>query len=310
MMKTKFNNPLSNQTNWGIKKNRWQSILRPTLAHYALAMLCVAGLLGMANTVYADSNKLGNPQIVPPQSEFRGLTYGEWSTKWHKWANSLPLTHHPFADNADCSTGQKGNVWFIGGAAIRPDGNTTPFPPEGRDCTIKPGTALLLGLVAFSDDNEACSITTPSVVQRTNLSEAELRTRASDSLNNAYGGFRKIIIDGVEVKGLPAACDPAYPASCLSPYRVQSPVFDYTIPALDNTLTVFQGACYNDPNNNGQPYKVTGVVADGFFTMIKPLKVGKHTIQFGRLGATGSPTRLYNITVSEHKHKLPKKGFD
>jgi hypothetical protein len=275
--------------------------------HATLALsLLVISALGITNTVYADSNNLGNPGVAPPQAEYRDLSYAEWSAEWHKWANSLPLTDHPLADTADCETGQSGKVWFIGGAAI----GGTPFPPDGRDCTIKPGTALFLGLLAVSGDNETCSTTTPPVVLRTNLSEAELRSRANAELVDAYGGFRKIIIDGVEVKGLPTACDPANPASCLSPYRVQSPVFDYTIPALDNTLTVFQGSCFNDPNNNGQPYTVTGAVADGFFTMIKPLKVGKHTLQFGRLGPTGTPTRLYNITVSERKPAHGKKGFN
>jgi hypothetical protein len=271
----------------------------------ALTLAGVIAALGVVNKANADNlSNLGNPQIVPPQAEFQGLTYGEWAAEWLIWANSLPLMKHPLTDTADCSAGQKGNVWFIDGTI------GTPFPSEGRDCTIKPGTALFLNLNASSWDNEACSSDTVPVVQRTNFSEAELRAKANNDLINGYG-FRKIIIDGVEVKGLPAACDPANPASCQSPYRAQTPVFDYTIPALDNTLIFFDGPCYNDPNNNGQPYKVTGAVADGYFAMIKPLKVGKHVLQFGRLDATtGKPNRLYNVTVSPHKHVPGKKGFN
>ena len=273
----------------------------------ALTLVGVIASLGVVNRANADDpSNLGNPQIVPPQAEFQGLTYGESANEWLIWANSLPLTHNPLADTADCSVGQTGNVWFIGGVAF----GGSPFPAEGRDCTIKPGIFLLLALNLQEWDNEACSIDPVPVVRRTNFTEAELRSNANNDLINGYG-FRKIIIDGVEVKGLPAACDPANPASCQSPYRVQSPVFDYTVPALNNTLILFDGACYNDPNNNGQPYKVTGAVADGFITMIKPLKVGKHILQFGKLDpTTGKPNRLYNITVSPDKREHGKKGFN
>jgi hypothetical protein len=99
---------------------------------------------------------------------------------------------------------------------------------------------------------------------------------------------------------------------------VKTPVFDYTSPALDNILKPVNGSCYIDPNHNGQPYTATGAVAEGVHVMIKPLPVGKHTIQFGPLDSvTGLPRHRYNITVTEHgheherdhEHEHGKKGF-
>jgi hypothetical protein len=249
----------------------------------------------------ADPSDFGNPNIVPPQAEFRDLTYSEWLVEWLKWANSLPLNHHPLTDTADCSTGQTGNVWFIDGTI------GTAFPPEGRDCTISPGTALFINLNASSWDNEACSSDPVPVIKKTNFSEAQLRALASHDLVEGYG-FRKVIIDGVEVHGLPAlgVCDLANPALCQSPFRVQTPVFDYTVPAFHNTLIFFDGDCYDDPNNNGQPYTVNGAVADGVGVMIKPLKKGKHVLQFGKLNSAGIPNRLYRINVTEQENKKEK----
>jgi hypothetical protein len=268
----------------------------------ALALLTITAMPAIA-----DNDNAENSYIVPPHEKYRGLSYSQWSAEWFKWANSLPLAHHPLNDTADCSAGQTDDVWFIDG----PFAN--PYPAEGRDCTIPRETALFMALKASSYDNEGCSKDN-TVIQKTNFTTTELRSLAQDELINGYG-FRKIIIDGVEVKGLPAACDPATPNTCQSPFRVQTPVFDYIIPALDNTLIFFDGACYNNPNH-GKPYKVTGAAGDGYFVMIKPLPVGKHTIRFGKLDPTGTPTRLYNITVTEHErdheheHEHGKKGFN
>jgi hypothetical protein len=245
---------------------------------------------------------------VSPDDNYRGLSYSQWSAEWFKWVYSLPNAHHPLSDTADCSAGQTDDVWFIDGV----NGNA-PFPVDGRDCSIPHGTALFLLLKGSSWDNEACSTDPVPVIKKTTFTEAELRALAQDELLGNYG-FRKIIIDGVEVKGLPAACDAANPNTCQSIYRVPAPVFNYTVPAFDNGLIPIDGVCYNNPNH-GQPYTVTGAVGDGYYVMIKPLSVGKHTIRFGRLDSTGTPTRLYNITVTEHgrdherEHEHGKKGF-
>ena len=238
-----------------------------------------------------------NPDILPPNTIYRGFSYSQWSAEWFKWAYSLPLTHHPFNNNAPCSAGQTGNVWFIGGPL------TNGFPTQGRDCTIPPGTALFLTVAAQSWDNENCSGGSLDIIQKTTYSDDQLRVLAQRDLLSRYNGPIKIIIDEVEVKGLPIACDPTNLESCDSVYRVQSPVFDYTVPgSSDNILKLFDGACYDD-SNRGHPYKVTGAVGDGYYVMIKPLAIGNHTIRFGKPNSQGNPVILYNITVSDKDMK-------
>jgi hypothetical protein len=277
----------------------------------ALVSIALLALMANATTAIADNDKEGDRYIVSPDDNYRGLSYSEWAAEWFRWAYSLPTAHHPLSDTADCSAGQTDDVWFIDG----PNPGVT-FPVDGRDCSIPQGTALFLLLKGSSWDNEACSTDPIPVIKKTNLTESELRALAQDELLNGYG-LRKIVIDGVEVKGLPAACDAANPASCQSPFRVKTPVFTYTIPSLDSLLITFDGICYNNPNH-GRPYTVTGAVGEGFYVMVKPLPVGKHTIRFGKLDSTGTPTRLYNITVTEHgrdheherDHEHGKKGFN
>ena len=226
---------------------------------------------------------LGNPDIAPPQALYRGRTYGEWSAAWFQWAYSMPSTAHPLYDTAPCGAGQTGNVWFLDAT------HGTPFPTQGRDCTIPAGTALFLNIAASYVDNEGCS-KTGDTIQRTALAESELALTASNNLTG-FLGTRGVAIDGVNVMGLPV-CDPSNPVSCESPYRVPSPVFNMTVPAANNLLIQDDGPCYS---TLATPYTDIGAVADGLYVMIKPLRVGQHTIRFGRVDQ-GLP-RLYNITV-------------
>src|SRR4051794_27081119 len=75
-------------------------------------------------TVSASANS-GNPPIVPVQWNPYGLSYGDWSAQFWRWEFSLPVNGHPLAgNNGDCSAGQSGPVWFLGGTFT-----TTPGPP-------------------------------------------------------------------------------------------------------------------------------------------------------------------------------------
>ncbi len=267
----------------------------------ALAVLAVAVAPALADP--SKGGNLGNPGIAPPQSHFRGLTYSEWSAEWFQWVFSLPSTHHPLLDTAECSAGQTDKVWFIDGT------HGSPFPSGGRHCTIPAGTALFLALAARNQDNEGCSSVDDTRIERTSSTEPELRAFAHDALDS-FLGSRRIVIDGVDVHGLPK-CDPDHPTTCNSPYRVQSPVFDYTVPAFDNLLILDDGNCYKNPMGTGAPYTAHGAVADGVFVMIKPLEVGEHTVQFGLPDpTTGEPNRLYNITVTRARHDDDGGGDD
>src|SRR5262245_3779309 len=86
-------------THW----HRWNSGITAVAALVMLVVVVVPVLAGSR-----DVGNLGNPSVSPPQSNFRGLSYGEWSARFFQWAYSLPVTHHPLFDTADCSTGQTG----------------------------------------------------------------------------------------------------------------------------------------------------------------------------------------------------------
>jgi hypothetical protein len=266
--------------------------VRATFAVLALLVVAVSPARAGGGGV----TDLGNPGIAPPQSPFLGLTYSEWAAGWFQWAYSMPSTRHPLFDNADCSEGQTSDVWFIDGRL-----GGVGFPPAGRDCIIPPGTALFLALAATYADNEGCD-PTGTRIQRTSLDESHLRGIATRNLNG-FLGTRGIVVDGVTVQGL-LVSDPTTGQLITdpnTPYRVQSPVYDYVVPAFDNILIFDDGPCYQNPPAADLPgLTVHGAVADGVFVMIKPLPVGHHTIKFGPLDpATGEPTRLYNITVNK-----------
>ncbi len=236
------------------------------------------GLLGLSTLT---AGVRPTPPILPPNSTPYGKTYGQWSEAWFQWCFSLPVTHHPIFDTATVSTGQSGPVWFIGG-------NFTGTPIT-RNVTIPSGTALFFPILNFWADNTDCA---NGEMISDNNSEAFLRTLAANNMNQASD--LSCTVDGVAVQGL---ADPLN-----TPYRVQSPTpegFSYALPATDNLLSYLGLTCWS--SNGGTPILVSAAtyhpVADGFYILVAPLPVGKHTIH--ARGALGGFVEdfIYNITV-------------
>ena len=107
-----------------------------------------------------------------------------------------------------------------------------------------------------------CSLTTFTVHQLRSFARANL-----DSFIDSRGMAE---IDGVTIQNL-SGLEP--------PYRVQSSVFSYTVPALNNLLILINGPCYNNPP--AAALAVPEAVADGVYLMIQPLPIGQHTLRFG-----------------------------
>lgn len=143
-----------------------------------------------------------NPGVLPPNSHPYGATYGEWSARWWQWAFSLPMDHHPLLDTADCSAGQTGKVWFLGGSFAQ--------ATVVRTCTIPTGTALFFPVV----NTEA------SFLEGNGTTEQELRAVAAATMDTATNLSAQI--DGRTIQALPD-------------YRVQSPLFTIG-PLPDNNL--------------------------------------------------------------------------
>lgn len=173
-----------------------RSLLAVVAAVFAVALLPATSLSGNPN-----------PGVLPPQSEAFGMTYAEWSAKWWQWAVSMPLDHNPLADTADCSAGQIGTVWFLGGYF-------SPFPPPlgPRECNVPAGKALF-----FPIANSDCStLEAPPFFGATPEARLACVREIVDTLIDLSAE-----IDGVPVEDLTI-------------YRATSPDFHFVAP--DNNL--------------------------------------------------------------------------
>jgi len=190
-----------------------------------------------------------NPGVLPPESPQYGKTYGQWAAAWWQWAFSLPASEHPLFDTADCSTGQKGKVWFLGGKFCR-TGDTSCSGTAVRTCTVPPGKALFFPIV-----NTECS-----AAEGNGTTEQDFRTCA----NTIIDGARKISaeLDGQSLKQL----------SVNQRYRSDSPLFIWTLASRDNVL-----AATGEPIADGTS---SPAVADGVHLMLAPLPPGPHSLHF------------------------------
>lgn len=195
-------------------------------------------------------------------SSLYGKTYAQWSAAWWQWNFSLPTTNSPIQDTAPISTGQSGPVWFLGGTyGLSGDQTRT------RSGSVPEGTALFVAILEAWADNANCPAD--------NYTTAQLRSLAASAQDPAFA--MSCAIDGqntVDLNGAPTA------------YRVQSPVFNYTVPGVHNYLyDLFGATCYLNPD--GTPFAITGAVADGVYLMVAPLAPGAHTIHFSGSYPTG-----------------------
>lgn len=178
------------------------------------------------------------------------LAYQQWSADWYQWAFSLPIDHSPLFDIADCSTGQAGSVWFLGGSA---DGL-----PKTRSCTMPSGTALFFPLI-----NVECSD-----LELNGTTDRELRSCAQVGGNLILTDPTKLnaTLDGVPIVNL-------------SQYRVESPLFNFGPLPANNFIAYFctvQGEGCPPP-----PAGAKGIsVSDGVYLMLLPLSPGVHTLHF------------------------------
>ena len=186
---------------------------------------------------YAQST---TPGVFPPGSRPYGLTYGEWSTKWWQWAESIPKENNPAGDETGekCSQSQNGPVWFLagtrGGSAV-------------RDCTIPAGKGMLIPII-----NGECSFAEFPKMK----SESELRACAKADQDKVKS--IEATIDGVNLKDL-------------QKYRAKSPLFKIILP--QNNVLGLKTAdyascrrwllCYSQPLSSGKhSAHFSGVLGD------------------------------------------------
>lgn len=123
-----------------------------------LVLVVIAGLFAFVQSSAADEPVLerqhGKPvltpwvrgkgiRVLPPTRRWYGRTYEEWAAEWWQWAAELPADeNHPFlADGeVDCSLGQQGHVWFLGGTYAESG-------EADRQCAIPAHKALFFPIV-------------------------------------------------------------------------------------------------------------------------------------------------------------------
>ncbi len=233
----------------------------------ALATLAVA-VCGFQAGLAADA------KVAPVNSKPHGASYAEWSAAHWQWLFSLPIDAHPLADTADCSAGQTGNVWFIGGSFFSTEIVPGVFLADvERTCTIPSGTALFFPLVSIEASN----------VEGNGETEEELRD------------FATFLTDFTDTSSLVLEIN-GQPVSDLESLRAESPLFTFGPLPANNVL---EASGYDAPEGT------TGLsVSDGYWAMLKPLPVGTHTLHFGGavdLTSIGGPIFIqdieYTITV-------------
>lgn len=215
----------------------------------ALACLTVAGPCMAGRGFYPPS------AVFPRDAVVYGKTYGEWSSAWYQWVSTQPASKNPLFDTADCSAGQSGPVWFLGGRYCSTLDPSCPDKPATRECTVPAGKALYFPVVNFQcADAEAklgyCGDAGPIVT--------EMRAFIADGIDQTTN--LRVEVDGRAVLG-----------DLKRDFRVQSPFFTSFLPE-DN----FLAAIGETGVGAGQVWGVD----DGIYVMLKPLTRGKHTIRF------------------------------
>jgi hypothetical protein len=222
---------------------------------YLAAATLVLFLAGNAAMAARDPNN----GIAKPQASYQGQSYGEWAVEW--WTNmySMPVVNgqHPL---------------LSGGAIITERGAFLATAPGGVatiDVTIPHSTPIFIPIV-----NAECSTIEPDPFHGD--TEPELRACANGHIDNTSS--LSATIDSVQV-------------SDVQSYRVQSPLFEFTLP--EENVLEFQGI--------EAPAGTTAQAVDaGVYLLIKPLSRNTtHTIRvrgtFNEFGTTIDTT--FRITV-------------
>lgn len=193
-----------------------------------------------------------------------GMTYGEWQAAYLQYFFSIPASTNPVNDTtgADCNVSQSSSpVFYLN--------STWAGTSVTRTCTV-PSKPLLITAAWW----ECSSVEQPPSY---GANPQDMRTCAAAAANGIGVNTLKLIVDGKDI------------SKELQSLRVQSPYYDFTMPATDNILGL-------DGVTSGSS------VSDGYLLMLRPLSPGNHVIHFKGAyvsgpGCCGSFGVTYNLTV-------------
>jgi hypothetical protein len=231
-----------------MKKDRWSRFSHwAVLLGFIAIFLVLASVLGVPNG--RSENPNAGPNVVPSDMVVYGRTYSEWSAAWEQWADSIPVDNHPLFDNGDCSVGQSGPVWFLGGKFCANNGTNCGTNNVVRSCKVPHGKALYVA-VFNSEDSTLEDPARPQI--------ADLRAFAAGNMEGTAN--LSMTVDGAPIPNLKDR------------FRIQSPAFVFTLPDKDFLTAVGEG-----PFTAGSYFPG---VDDGVYVMLEPLPLGHHTIHF------------------------------
>jgi hypothetical protein len=229
------------------------------------AIVLVMGMVFLAAPSTASASEDHHPQkarVFPPELVVYGMTYGDWAAASWQQLFSLPVSSIPSLTGTNCLIGQENGPVFFAPAALG--------APLTISCTIPAGKAIFITLLS-----PECSTLEPPPYNGSNPQE----------LRNCAGGHA----DGIDPDTLELTVDNKRVVRDFRRFRVQTPSFEFVMPASDNLLQL--------------PGVTTGTsVADGYFVMLRPLPEGQHVIRFGGSFTSGpsagfSATTTLNLTV-------------
>lgn len=252
-----------------IERRNWASLIAVVAVIVCLTVLAVPSVVAQSNSDLK--------YVVDPTSVAYGRTYSEWSAAWWQWAMSIPVASHPIFDNGDCSVGQSGPVWFLGGKACAV-GQDCPPPPWTRYCTVPAGKALYFPILNMEqsepeEPNWGCGNGMPPLVSGT-IAEMRACIESYIAGSNSF----EADLDGKHIRNI----DPNF--------HIQAVTYDDTWPD-DNWLT----ATGEGPFPAGTYFPA---VDDGWYVLLSPLPPGQHTLHFQGTWPWGSSQNMtYHLTV-------------
>jgi hypothetical protein len=154
-----------------------------------------------------------------------GRTYAEWTARWWQWVLSISKTENPLVDQngKNGANNQSGPVWFLAG---------TLKGPAERSCAIPADRAILFPIINVE----------ASIAEGDGSTEEELAARVKFEMDQITD--MRAMLNGTDLDEL-------------KQYRIQSPLFNVTLPA-DNIL--------------GLPAQTTKMMSEGYWLFLKPLQ--------------------------------------
>jgi hypothetical protein len=250
------------------QKKNWEGVV--VVGGILLGSLALLTLFPIGKT---QANAPQYPKVINSDSVVFGRTFSEWSAAWEQWSYSIEVAQHPLFDNGDCSMGQSGPVWFLGGKFCA-NGATCSYTGVVRNCNVPLGKALYFPVVNGED-----SALEESVAENPN-NEAYQQIATLRAVEDAGMSTVKVYcwIDGAPIPQLQDR------------FRVQSVAFGFTLPN-DNLLKAVYG---NSSFTAGTYYPA---VDDGWYVMLGQLPAGHHIVHFGGGNANFALDVTYNLHV-------------